>query len=599
MSYLHKITTIVLLSFILLFSFSSLTLASENPLVDMITNFPKNNPWSLANEFCQKRSGELMNLETWYSGKCSKETYTLSGEGVGFVDIIQLQALEWIFTPQHSPLIEQITELFNTLSELKKALEGNNQSASPSENNRVILNTKLYNEKLAEIQSLEINQGLIPKLGQVIQKTITTKPASSTEYIAYVSRNLKDKNIINNVYAAETGGFGFNALSPILPLWRAFRNIAYMLFAVAFVLYGIMIMFRVNIDSKTAATFQLAIPKLVTTLLMITFSYAIVGLLVDISTVMGGILIDTLRVGGLLDDTFTNHVLIKTVSGNLFGSVGSFLVNFFSSLIVSPFIIFNLLIGGIMGAALSTVGIMASLITGLGIIFTVIIFLAVGFSYIKLIIKLFQSYFTVIISLIFSPIILLGNVFPGSKAFSGWIMNLVGNLAVFPAASFLLTLSYILIVQPLLSIQLGSGESGQALLGVKKLSELSVIWSPPLTLPSQLATNTIAPNPVMGSVSGSLMLATVGIGLLLMASQYVDMILKAFSVPPFPYGAAIGDALKYGSGKAGQMNPDRIPNLIPIPNKDLREGRESLKTWAVGQAASWGGTKKENEKSTI
>ncbi|PIZ24297.1 hypothetical protein COY48_03685, partial [Candidatus Collierbacteria bacterium CG_4_10_14_0_8_um_filter_43_86] len=36
-------------------------------------------------EFCDKRSGDLMNLETWYSGKCAPEVDTLSGDGVGFV----------------------------------------------------------------------------------------------------------------------------------------------------------------------------------------------------------------------------------------------------------------------------------------------------------------------------------------------------------------------------------------------------------------------------------------------------------------------------------------------------------------------------------
>jgi hypothetical protein len=45
---------------------------------------------------------------------------------------------------------------------------------------------------------------------------------------------------------------------------------------------------------------------------------------------------------------------------------------------------------------------------------------------------------------------------------------------------------------------------------------------------------------------GSMMLALVGIGLLFMCSKYADMVLEALKVPPFKYGAAIGDALKGG-----------------------------------------------------
>ena len=33
-------------------------------------------------DFCAKRQGNQMNLETWYSGKCTDDTF--SGEGVGF-----------------------------------------------------------------------------------------------------------------------------------------------------------------------------------------------------------------------------------------------------------------------------------------------------------------------------------------------------------------------------------------------------------------------------------------------------------------------------------------------------------------------------------
>ncbi len=490
-------------------------------------------------EFCDKRSGDLMNLETWYSGKCGDGVDTLSGDGVGFSDIVLLQGLEYLNGPQTSDFIGSIIKKLKILEEIKGGVE--KRTMSPSQIDLSAIN----------------NGGLISSLGSFTSKLITVRPASSLDYLSYVSTNLKNHHIINETYAASPG-YGFQSLAPILPLWRAFRNISYLLFALGFVLYGVMIMFRVRIDAKTAASVQLAIPKLIVTLLVITFSYAIVGFLIDISTVISAMVISVLQAGGIL--TMGKHALPVVAGGqSLLGAVGSVLVNGFMAFIVSPFIFFNLVIGGLVGMAASFAAIIAGTISGVGIIVSVIILIAVGISYIKLIFKLFQAFFSIIINLIFSPIILLGNLMPGSNAISSWLMSIVGNLAVFPVASFFLVLSYALMCQPILSILpsiLGSsvntsGTLGfasqsalESLLGVKSLSTLSNIWTPPMTVGAGIAGG--ATGTGAGS-SGSLMLATIGFGLLLMASKYCEMVEKALKTPPFPYGAAIGEALKSGS----------------------------------------------------
>lgn len=505
--------------------------ADKNPIIGMMLNWPTNNPWALAKDFCDKRSGDLMNLETWFSGKCGKDTYTLSGEGVGFVDIIQLQAMEWVFHPQYKSLPEQLIEYVEMLVNLS-------QAKTP----------EAYSTAFNSLKNTDINQGFVPQLGQVAKTIINTKPATSTDYLAYVSKNLNDKHIVNNTYAAQPG-MGFTGLSPILPLWRAFRNIAYMLFAIAFVLYGIMIMFRIKIDSKTAATIQLAIPNLVTTLLLITFSYAIVGLMVDLSTVITALLIDVLRLGGII--TSPTNGFITGVSGQK-GAIMSFLINFVSGLIVSPFVVFNMLIGGMSGVIVAGISIGISMIPPIAILLTMIIFFAIAWSYFKLITKLFMAYISIIVSLIFSPLILLGNIMPGSKSFSGWIMTIIGNLATFPTVAFLLVLSYALMAQPILSIFAtipitGLNGTLENTLGVKTLSSFNTIWTPPMTV-GLIGTqsNSNIPAGLEGSL-GSLMLATIGLGILLMASKYVDAITEAFKVPPFKYGSAIGDALKVGA----------------------------------------------------
>ncbi len=489
-------------------------------------------------EFCDKRSGDLMNLETWYSGKCAPGVDSLSGDGVGFVDIVILQGMEWwstlMFTNPHDNFLDSIKNSLKMFEQLK---------SKP-----VTINTKISD--LA--YSPTAPGGLIGKLGKFATGLISSRPAGTYDYLTYISSNLQKHHIISDTYAAGPG-YGFSALAPILPLWRAFRNIAYMLFAIGFVLYGIMIMFRIKIDSKTAATIQLAIPKLIATLLMITFSYAIVGFLVDISTIAGAMAINILRIGGneaiLNSGGFGSGVgedMINTVSGQgVLGAFGSWFVNMLVAIMVSPFVLFNLIIGGFLGIITALVGVY--LINWFGIVIGIIIMIAVAISYFKLIMKLFQAYFGVIINLIFAPILLLGNLFPGSTSFGDWLRSIYGNLAVFPVAMFFLTLSYALMCQPLLSLAAAGGPltgwitSGlENLLGVNQLSTLSNIWTPPLTIPGNVSTGTWT-----GSV-GSLMLATIGFGLLMMSSKYCEMVEKALKTPPFPYGAAIGEALKTG-----------------------------------------------------
>ncbi len=561
---MRPISKTISLIFLAIFISASLFLAPQS-LAEESTFFPglegikAKSENELLNEFCNKRSGDLMNLETWYSGKCGDGVDTLSGDGVGFSDIVLLQGLEYLKGPQTTDFITSIIRKLNIINEIKESLSQG--KGLPSQDQIASLN----------------GGGLLGSLSGLTGKLATVRPASSLDYIAYISTNLKNHHVINQAYAAGPG-YGFTALSPILPLWRAFRNISYLLFALGFVLYGVMIMFRIKIDAKTAASIQLAIPKLIVTLLIITFSYAIVGFLIDISTVLSAMIIGVLKAGGIL--TNVNNILPMIASGqSLLGGIGSAIINGFLAVIVSPFIFFNLLIGGLLGMSVAFVAAIAGTISGIGLIVGIIIVIAVGFSYVKLIFKLFQAFLSIIISLIFSPIILLGSLLPGSNSIGTWLMSIIGNLAVFPVAIFFLTLSYALLCQPILTlipdiVQASAGTVGVAagklglninfitkdtlenILGVKSLADDGIIWTPPLTIPGAGSTWTKggAQTGTAAGSEGSLMLATIGFGLLMMASKYCEMVEKALKTPPFPYGAAIGEALKFGYNQAGDPN---------------------------------------------
>ena len=76
-------------------------------------------------------------------------------------------------------------------------------------------------------------------------------------------------------------GIGFDGLTPVLQIWKAFRNLTYLFFVILFVILGLGIMFRLNIDARTVMTMQNQIPKIIIALVLITFSYAIAGFLID------------------------------------------------------------------------------------------------------------------------------------------------------------------------------------------------------------------------------------------------------------------------------------------------------------------------------
>jgi hypothetical protein len=105
-----------------------------------------------------------------------------------------------------------------------------------------------------------------------------TPPFHSGDYFSYLAQNF---GLTKHAYA-QSYGIGFTGLHPILNIWTAFRNIVYLLFVLVFVVIGIAIMLRVKIDPRTVMTIQNQIPKIIIGILLVTFSFAIAGFLIDL-----------------------------------------------------------------------------------------------------------------------------------------------------------------------------------------------------------------------------------------------------------------------------------------------------------------------------
>src|SRR3989344_2728711 len=116
-------------------------------------------------------------------------------------------------------------------------------------------------------------------LGMLVNFTgaLYDHPPASFSYFAYDV--LQNAGFVPKAYAQ---GVGFSGLGPIFPIWKTFRNISYMFILVILIVVGFMIMFRTKINPQTVISIQNALPNLIVTLLLITFSYAIAGLLIDL-----------------------------------------------------------------------------------------------------------------------------------------------------------------------------------------------------------------------------------------------------------------------------------------------------------------------------
>ncbi len=83
---------------------------------------------------------------------------------------------------------------------------------------------------------------------------------------------------------------GFSPSGVILTYWKACRNLAYALLTAVLVVFGFMIMMRKSIEPRVTMTISNALPRIAAALVMITFSFAISGLIIDVGRVTDGVL---------------------------------------------------------------------------------------------------------------------------------------------------------------------------------------------------------------------------------------------------------------------------------------------------------------------
>lgn len=275
--------------------------------------------------------------------------------------------------------------------------------------------------------------GLLPIGGKMIASLIIEQP-SSKEYFA----DLLDNMGIPSVSRAYAQGTGYEAMSPFLPFWKVFRNLAYSLYIIMFVVVGIMIMLRTKVNAQTIITIQTALPNLLITLLLITFSYAIVGFMIDIMYFLIYFLVYLVSSVGIIQ---TPTIAIARLMN--YSSWG-IIFEGRNSIVSAVSLAIGDVLSGLGTGGIEALGSVISWVTPMYLV--VAVYLAI--QMLKLLFALLKSYVMIIVQLITAPVQILLNAVPGSKAFSDWLKKTASYIIPFPVAAAMFIFSAVLIGDP-------------------------------------------------------------------------------------------------------------------------------------------------------
>ncbi len=152
-----------------------------------------------------------------------------------------------------------------------------------------------------------------------IAKTITfpmiNPPASG---VVYVTEGLQNAGFIPQTYAAE--GIGFAAIKPLTTIWKVMRDIAYIVLVIVMVIIGFMIMFRMQIDAQTVISIENSLPRIVITLILVTFSFPIAGFFIDLMYIFIALVVSLLATNTDQIGILQNQYLSAT-PGEIFDSL--------------------------------------------------------------------------------------------------------------------------------------------------------------------------------------------------------------------------------------------------------------------------------------
>lgn len=345
-------------------------------------------------------------------------------------------------------------------------------------------------------------RSILGSLSPIITAPLEKVPASGISYAMY---KLQNNDIIPQTYAYE--GVGLASIKGYLKIWEVFRNFTYLLIVLLIVIVGFMIMFRWQIGGQTLVTIENALPRIVITLILITLSFPIAGVMIDLMYASMGAFVYIVASGfpdGQSSEVFRLDMVNRYI-GSGFASIN--LMEGGSSAMATGKAIYNVMpsivqggINSILGAAINTILIRLSIfkfsyltrvfenigagggVSALGfggnfqlnfgkigrildfIVMTMLyafltaqshaagyvmgflILITLLYFLFRLFFLLLGAYIKVVLLIIFAPLILLFQIIPGKNPFGYWIKTLFGELLTFPVVAVVLATGRLIII---------------------------------------------------------------------------------------------------------------------------------------------------------
>lgn len=388
-------------------------------------------------------------------------------------------------SPQYINL--QVINLMHTIGCL---LSGTSQINQPCVEYVIDKNTQSSINTVPVLSSVNLSGGVLGTVSAGLALLYTNPPIKSIDYLS----SLWDSFSFFEIRGAhaQVEGSGSEVLRPILRLWRVSRNIAYIAIIIIFVVVGVMVMFRNRINPQTVVTIQTALPGLVISLVLITFSYFLASLITDIAFVGSNIVghyftiaqsrpipvtgpVDTLRNENMLsilsrflattskeqfiplfqtifDNLPTPAALDPLAPARMFGYVIVGLVTQITSLLGLPGVI-----GVPLNAFTGAKGLSDGQATGSFLVWLILI-IVLMYSMFRVLYRLVISYLTIIFLTITAPFTFLVAAFPGRQDIAiNWARNMLANILAFPGVLAMFYFAGYLLGPTLLTTAGGAG----------------------------------------------------------------------------------------------------------------------------------------------
>ncbi len=157
---------------------------------------------------------------------------------------------------------------------------------------------------------------VVGSISKVIAAPMANPPASG---VLWALNGLQSAGFIPKAMASE--GLGFGVIQPFAKIWVVFRDLAYVALVLVIVVAGFMIMFRMKLNPQTVISIENALPRVIVSLIIITFSFAIAGFLIDLMYLSIAVIIAVLQPAGGYDIVQVQQRYIQAHPAEILGGI--------------------------------------------------------------------------------------------------------------------------------------------------------------------------------------------------------------------------------------------------------------------------------------